>query len=79
MEKSMTNKTKITLAAVLTAILVTPALAQEALHKGRHNGDHGYTQEPFVYAPSRLTEGRNAAVGRYGNPLVPDRESVTGN
>jgi hypothetical protein len=79
MEKSMTNNTKIALAAVLIAVLATPALAQEALHKGRHNGDHGYTQEPFVYAPSRVTEGRNAAAGSYGNPLVPDRESVTSN
>jgi hypothetical protein len=79
MEKSMSNNTKIALAAALLAVLATPVLAQESLHKGRHNGDHTYTQAPFVYAPSRLTEGRNAAVERYGNPLVPDRESVIGN
>jgi hypothetical protein len=83
----MTNRTKITLAAMLIAGVATPAAAQGLVPYYNYT-----TQAPFyqtqarshVTREPRLFEGRNAAAVRshdspVGAPMVPDRTTVLGN
>ena len=83
----MTDRTKITLAALLVAAFATPAAAQGLVpyYNYEREAPAYQTQAPsHVTRAPRLTEGRNAASVRsqdatVGAPMVPDRATVLGN